>query len=230
MAFKKFMLYLQDRYDFDWITAQELVDIHQNRIIHKDRVVDTLTQKPFTNNTKKEVPQKNIKEIADNFIHEINSYSLGNIVLSPIQAVSILCQFVLIKHKEGYLANSISIPNEIFIPEKISLAKVNPHLKQLSWLELVRGAKQIISQIQDDASFPLKVKINETHWLELEQFSAGIAQAVSQIIDGQGQPTMIQLPETYLKTKDNVKTIDEVNWDWVIFRDKFQNPEILSYA
>lgn len=229
-AFKEFLLFLQDTYEFDWITAQDLVNIYQNRIIHKDRVVDTLTQKPYNFDNKKIVNFNEIKAIAKNFIHEISYFSLKNVILSPIQAVSVLCQFILIKHKEGYLASSISIPNEIFFPGKISTAKVDPNIKQLSWLELVRGAEQIITQIQNDASFPLKIKVGLDLWLELEQFTAGIAQAVSQIIDEQKQPKMIALSETYLKTKDNVKKINEVNWNWTIFRNGFQNVEILNYA
>lgn len=227
---KEFLVFLKESFQLDWITAEDLVKTYQQKITPKAERLKTLTQKPFTLDNEKKVTREEVEKIANNFSQEINYSILKDGILSPIQGISVLCQFLLTKDQESYLANSISFPDEIFFPEQISQAKINQNIQKLSWLELIRGAEQVLTQIQQNGTFPLKVNVSKDLWLGLEQFSAGLAKAITQIIEGADRPQMIKLPKSYLKTKDNVKKIDQINWSWTIFKEKFQNAEILNYA
>lgn len=229
-ALREFLIFLQDNYQFDWITTDNLVKNYQQKITQKMEKRKTPTQKPMSTDHHNQITREEIRTIAKNFTQEISYYILENAILSPIQGISVLCQFLLTKQQEGYLADSISIPDEIFLPEELPNTKTNSNIQKLAWLELIDGAKQILVQIKQEATFPAKVNISEDIWLELEQFSAGLATAVVQIIESESQPEMIKLSPTYLKTKDNVKKIDQINWNWPIFRDKFQNAEALNFT
>lgn len=229
-ALRDFLLYLMQNYDFDWITAQDCVDIYQNRIIHKDRVVDLVAQSTTTSDPKQAVDLATIQEIAKAFTQEISFYRLDDQWLSPIQAASILCQALVIRAREGYFPKSVPIPHEIFFPEQIHPVTLSRDLDRLGWAELVQGAEEIITQIKQDATFPLRIKVGSDLWVELEAFMSGVAQAiVSMTVDHIAQDRVL-LPKSRLQTRDYVKKSDQVEWSWPIFKSGFRNDELLQYT
>ncbi|MCK4260441.1 MAG: hypothetical protein KAX49_15805 [Halanaerobiales bacterium] len=229
-AFKQFLIYLKENYELDWITAQDLVDIYQNRIIHKDRVIDTLTQGTCSIDQTNTLEFSSILNIATHFRKEISFYGMGNIWLSPIQVASILCQTLLIRAQEGYFPSSVPIPTEIFFPERIPEVTVTKNLDRIGWSELVQGSKKILHLIKTKTTFPPKIKVGVNIWIELETFIGGVAQAIVTMASDHLPQDRILLPNTKLQTKDYVKKIDQANWSWPIFSYGFQNCELLNYT
>ncbi|AZR74171.1 hypothetical protein BBF96_12660 [Anoxybacter fermentans] len=224
-AFKQFLIDLMDNYDFEWITAKNLVDMYKNRIIHKDRVKGA-----YHGESNLTVDSNTIQQIATAFIKEISYYQLGDMWLSPIQATSILCHFLQIKAKEGYFPDSVPVPGEIFFPEDIPEVKVSNDLECLGWAELIQGTETIMKMIKTDTSFPLKIKAGGNLWIELEKFIGGLAQAIITMTKDNLTLDRVLLPHTRLKTKDFVKKIDQVHWSWPIFEFGYRNGKILEYT
>lgn len=230
LAFKDFLIYLSDNYELEWITAQDLVDMYQNRIILRDRVVDRLTKHSQNTTYRQTVSMAEVRELAHAFTQEISYYTLRNIQLSPIQATSILCQTIWIRAKEGYFPESVPVPEEIFLSDEIPQVTATTDLDRLGWSELVEGANLILNQIKKTATFPAILQVYPNLWVSMETFVGGLAQAIVTMIDENLPQDRVLLPHPRLQTKDHVKKPDQVYWDWPIFPKDFQNPELPYYA
>lgn len=227
---RELLLYLQANYAVDWITAQDLVDLYQNQIIHSDRPAGTVTQSTQTHRPERAAALPAIQDLAAAFTQEISFYRLGNQWLTPIQGASLLCQALVTREREGYFPQSVPIPDEIFFPEQIDPANVDGNLDRLGWSELVQGARELVTRVKRDATFPLYIKVGGNLWITLETFVGGVAQAiVTMTVDHLPQDRVL-LPQTRLQPKDYVKKTDQIQWTWPIFRSGFRNGELPQYT
>lgn len=229
-AFKDFLIYISENHDFDWITTQDLVDMYQDRIIHRDRVGNRLTQHSQRTAHRQRISMTEVRELAHAFTQEISHYTLKNIQLSPIQATSILCQTIWIRAKEGYFPEFVPIPEEIFLSDEIPQVTITTNLDRLGWSELIEGANLILNQIKRTATFPAILQVYSNLWIPLETFVGGLAQAIVTMTDQNLPQDRVLLPNPPLQTRNYVKKTEQVYWDWPIFSKDFQNHDLLYYA
>ena len=212
MAFKEFLIHLKENYNIDWITAEEFLRLHEKA------------------NSNQQIDKGTIQELAQKFTAEISFYQANDYWLSPIQAGIVLARFILTNVDEGYYPAAVKAPGPVYFPDKINDQKIDPALDRIGWTELVTGAKYLIDRFNKYNSFPLKIKVSPNLWINTEQLIGGLAQAiVSMTVDNIPQDRIL-LPGTYLKTRDYVKKIDQIQWDWPIFEKGFQNQEIVDYT
>jgi len=207
-VFEEYIRFIERFPEVKFITASEAAKLY------KDKARDH----KFT--------KDDLKAIALAVKEDLNYQKHDGYTLSPSE-VFFLLNRCLMDQGGGKNADGVGLKNTPYGPSSTSPAFTEP--VTADWSQVTRTAADV------DDFFVKHERIAGTVWLGSvavppEAYLRGIAQVVTDLLDGKDPPKTVEFQPAKLATVKNVADDDPKLWGWVIFPPGFHAPALMELA